>query len=485
MTKSGSQKGARVRFASPRSFGAATPAQERSIARKRRGSHRRRVAAAVLALALPISGGISAVVFAAPASAAPHNPTDAQLKAAQAKKAKAAADVGRYSALIAAADAEIVHLDGLAELAKEKYLKAIWDLNQAKIAATKAKTALTGAQQAIDTARAKYNQFIVNAYINRDGDSSGVLAASDPNVMLSRGDLLKYTNARQVNAIGDLDRATVAKSNADAAARVAVANQTTATNTANAAQQAAVSAVKGAQTQRQALAVQKISYQKSLQAAGMALTGLQSQRAAYVAWQAEQKRLAEEAARRAAAQRAAQIAAQQRQQQQNSSGGGSSNNGGGYNTPSVIGNGIWTAGKGQAAANRALQWLGERYSFAAGNYNGPTWGACVTDDAGWNDCHVFGFDCSGLAMYAWAPAGIYMPHYAASQWSYGSFHPSLNQLLPGDLLFWSSDGTVPGIHHVAIYIGNGQVVQAPQSGDVVKISYIWMDEYYGATRPGT
>jgi cell wall-associated NlpC family hydrolase len=132
-----------------------------------------------------------------------------------------------------------------------------------------------------------------------------------------------------------------------------------------------------------------------------------------------------------------------------------------------------------------LQWLGEKYSFAAGNYNGPTWGACVTSDAGWNDCHVFGFDCSGLVMYAWAPAGILMPHYAASQYYYGSFHPSLNQLMPGDLLFWSSDRTIPGIHHVAIYIGNGQVVQAPQSGDVVKISNIWSSEYYGATRPGS
>jgi cell wall-associated NlpC family hydrolase len=59
--------------------------------------------------------------------------------------------------------------------------------------------------------------------------------------------------------------------------------------------------------------------------------------------------------------------------------------------------------------------------------------------------------------------------------------------MPGDLVFWSSNGTVGGIHHVAIYIGGGNVIQAPQSGSPIQItplgSVAW--GYYGATRPLT
>lgn len=454
------------------------PAPVRSRAQVSRAGICGRFAGLLLALVTPLSIIAVPVLVAPPATAAPANPSDDQLKRAQAAKIKAAQDVGRLSGLIAAADAQIVHLDGLAELAKEKYLKAIWDLAQAKNLAAKARANVVAAQQAVDDARAKYRQFIVAAYINRGSDSGGLLVASDPNALLARGDLTNYTSSRQINAIGNLSRATVAKSNADAAARTAVQAQTNATNIAAAAQRAAARAVDSARSQRVVLAAQKASYQTQLTRAGMALTGLKDKRAAFLAWQeAERKRRAAEAAR-LAAQRRRQIEAQQNQNNASSGGGGG---GGG----AMIAGGSWSPAKGQAAANRALRWLGERYSFAAGNYDGPTWGACVTKDAGFNDCHVFGFDCSGLTMYAWAPAGILMPHYAASQYSYGNFHPSPDQLMPGDLVFWSSDGTVPGIHHVAIYIGGGQVVQAPQSGDVVKVSFLWTDEYYGATRPGS
>ena len=57
--------------------------------------------------------------------------------------------------------------------------------------------------------------------------------------------------------------------------------------------------------------------------------------------------------------------------------------------------------------------------------------------------------------------------------------------MPGDLVFWAYNTGDPGtIHHVAIYLGGGRVVQAPQSGDVVKISWMWYDGYIGAARPG-
>jgi cell wall-associated NlpC family hydrolase len=126
------------------------------------------------------------------------------------------------------------------------------------------------------------------------------------------------------------------------------------------------------------------------------------------------------------------------------------------------------------------------YAWAGGNRYGPTYGVCAGDGA-FNDCHVIGFDCSGLALYAWGNY-INMDHYAATQFSQaGSYHPSTSNLLPGDLVFWSSDGTQSGIHHVAIYIGGGNVIQAPQSGEVIQITPLDQVDwgYFGATRPLT
>jgi len=67
----------------------------------------------------------------------------------------------------------------------------------------------------------------------------------------------------------------------------------------------------------------------------------------------------------------------------------------------------------------------------------------------------------------------------------GTRHPQLTELLPGDLVFWSDDGRASGIHHVAIYIGDGNVVQAPQSGDIVRVTPLARVDsgYFGATRP--
>jgi cell wall-associated NlpC family hydrolase len=126
------------------------------------------------------------------------------------------------------------------------------------------------------------------------------------------------------------------------------------------------------------------------------------------------------------------------------------------------------------------------YAWAGGNAYGPTRGVCAGDGA-WNDCNVIGFDCSGLAMYAWGPY-LSMDHYAATQYyQAGSYHPSPGNFMPGDLLFWSSNGSVSGIHHVAIYLDGGMVVQAPESGERVTVTpwdqVSW--GYYGATRPLT
>jgi cell wall-associated NlpC family hydrolase len=95
----------------------------------------------------------------------------------------------------------------------------------------------------------------------------------------------------------------------------------------------------------------------------------------------------------------------------------------------------------------------------------------------WGGASPAGFDCSGLVMYVYAQLGISLPHFAAAQYGYGS-PVSRDQLQPGDLVFFEN------LNHVAIYIGGGQVVHAPTTGDVVKISNIsdWGSSYVGARR---
>ncbi len=88
-----------------------------------------------------------------------------------------------------------------------------------------------------------------------------------------------------------------------------------------------------------------------------------------------------------------------------------------------------------------------------------------------------GFDCSGLVAYVYAQLGITLPHYAAAQYQLGVGVPR-DQLQPGDLVFFD------GLDHVGIYIGGGQFVHAPHTGDVVKITTLaaYGGSYVGARR---
>ena len=89
-----------------------------------------------------------------------------------------------------------------------------------------------------------------------------------------------------------------------------------------------------------------------------------------------------------------------------------------------------------------------------------------------------GFDCSGLTQWAWRQAGVSLPRTAAAQ--YGAIaHVPLSDLQPGDLLFWGFGG----ISHVGMYVGGGEIVNAPQTGALVRIEAIWNGGLVGAGRP--
>ena len=87
-----------------------------------------------------------------------------------------------------------------------------------------------------------------------------------------------------------------------------------------------------------------------------------------------------------------------------------------------------------------------------------------------------GFDCSGLTTYAFAQIGVSLPHHAASQYNYGT-PVSHEDLQPADLVFFN------GLGHMGMYIGGGQFIHAPHTGDVVKISSIY-DSWYASTWVG-
>ena len=95
----------------------------------------------------------------------------------------------------------------------------------------------------------------------------------------------------------------------------------------------------------------------------------------------------------------------------------------------------------------------------------------------WGGASPSGFDCSGLASWAYAQIGKSVPHYTVAAYNAFPKVPS-SQLQPGDLVFFR------GLGHMGIYIGGGQYVHAPQTGDVVKVSSVGgRGDYVGATRP--
>jgi len=162
---------------------------------------------------------------------------------------------------------------------------------------------------------------------------------------------------------------------------------------------------------------------------------------------ARQAELQREAQARLASQQqaAGQAALVQTVQPPSGGGGGSSGGGGGTAPPPHYG----------GVVGIAMRYLGVPYV--------------------WGGASPAGFDCSGLVMYVFSQVGVSLPHNAAAQYGYGS-PVSSGDLQPGDLVFFD------GLGHVGIYIGGGQFIHAPHTGDVVKISSL--SGWYAATYVG-
>jgi len=121
------------------------------------------------------------------------------------------------------------------------------------------------------------------------------------------------------------------------------------------------------------------------------------------------------------------------------------------------------------AATVALQYLGVPYQ--------------------WGGADPLGFDCSGLCKYSYAQIGISLPHSSAAQFRLGQHIDRLRTdlLVPGDLVFFGTDGNDTMVHHVGMYIGNDQFVHAPYTGAVVRVESLsariaMRGDYVGASR---
>jgi cell wall-associated NlpC family hydrolase len=131
-------------------------------------------------------------------------------------------------------------------------------------------------------------------------------------------------------------------------------------------------------------------------------------------------------------------------------------------TPSGYTNGAIPRVYGRQATeyviNRGLAVRGTPYSWGGGNAAGASHG--IDDGAG-----TVGFDCSGLMLYMFAGVGIKLDHYSGSQYNAGRKVPS-SQMRRGDMIFYGPNAS----QHVAMYLGDGQMLEAPYTGSVVKVS---------------
>ncbi|MEO6089184.1 MAG: NlpC/P60 family protein [Umezawaea sp.] len=435
---------------------------------------------------IAVSGVVAVVVALATAGLGqaapppPSNPSDSEISAGRADADAKAARVGELTGQLTQAEARLQELTDDVAFKMELANKARVDLEAAQAEAAKAladaesaKVEADAAGKAVEDSRRDLDEFAAASYQQGStiGSISAYFGASSPEDLLARAQLLEAVSGSSLNAMDQIERSRTEKANKDSAARAAleVANQKQAAadeakQTADAAQTTAVQAQQGQAAQAALIRDNKAGVEAQLAEALGAVDGLTAQRAQYDQWVADKQREDDENARRAA--EAAAAAAVEYEEDDAPAAQPAP---GSVQAAESDGDGV------EIAIARAMAYLGTRYSWGGGNYNGPTVGirdGGVADDYG--DYYSVGFDCSGLMMYAFAGAGVYIPHYSGYQYNAGRKIP-LDQAQRGDMLFWGPGGGT----HVALYLGRGMMVEAPYSGSSVRISPV----RYGGIMP--
>jgi len=353
-----------------------------------------------------------------------------------------------------------------ADQAVEAYAQARIELTAARQRSALAESRLHREQAALTALRSSMSAVVASAY--RSGSSSEItsmVTASNPQVFLDKA--------------ASLDR--IAQ---DQAARMAAT--TTARHRLADVQAELTRDLAAQQVVEQRLSDQRSTIERTLQAQRTLLAGLKEQERRRL----EALRAAREAAARRAAVAAQQEAARQQAAQQEAA----------RQRAARQQAGRQQAGRAQAAAAARSSHRvaapapqqASHQSAASGSSGGGSPSGTAGHRAGtavaeayrklgspyqWAAAGPSRFDCSGLTMWVWAKAGVSLPHSAQAQYD-GGRHVSREQLQPGDLVFYGSP-----IHHVGIYVGNGQMISAPHTGDVVKVQNALRSDFVGAVRP--
>jgi cell wall-associated NlpC family hydrolase len=379
------------------------------------------------------------------AQAASVNPSDGQLSAAQQAANAAGQQVGQITAQLAGALSAVARARAAANIALGTFESRQADYEHAQNVAQQAAVAADTARAAQDDAQVKVAAFARASYM-QGSTSAGYAAAltSDgPQQMIERNALLAAANGRRTDVLIQM---TAAAQQATAATQAAAAARNAAATLQQQAQRdlsTATNLETAARQQAGALQTQQTQLQAQLQVAQQDLLGMRQARATAIAYQRQQAAAASYSTHASAAVLAI------------------ANRG---NSPAT-----------RTALRAALNYVGQMYAWGGGSLSGPSEG--FGPDAG-----VVGFDCSGLTRYAYAQAGISIPRVASDQYA---ALPHVSGLQPGDLVFYATDPTDPStVHHVAMYLGSDQLIEAPESGERVRVTAMrYGYEYIGAVRP--
>ncbi|WP_457035799.1 C40 family peptidase [Geodermatophilus sp. SYSU D01176] len=424
--------------------------------------------------ALVLAGLVPGTALAAPG--------EAEVAAAQAERDAAAARVGEIGAQLTRAQERVDAARRGAQIALQEYevRRAAQEEAQAvaDAAAAAAERALAelarGRDQVVAFARSSYMQGTTSP------GTAALISADGPAQLVERAALLDAAGSHRVDVVTELTALEQQAAAADDAAQVAV-------QAAGEAEDAAADALASAQEQEVSaraqaaeLADRREVLEAELAEAQEVLYGAQGAAAAAAAAEAAtaaaQARPPAPSAPSASSSSSSSASTGSSSPRSSSSSPSSSRGGSPTGTDTTAGAPTGSAVEVAIAAAKSQRGL--PYSWGGGNGNGPTYG--IPPDTG-----IYGFDCSGLTEYAYAQAGIRIGGTSREQyWRFRDRTVAAEDLQAGDLVFWGETSDYTSIYHVALYIGGGQVVQAPQSGDVVRISSMWFgSDYYGAVRP--
>ena len=410
-------------------------------------------------------------------------PSAADVRAAEARAAEAATDVAGVQAELARAAAELEAASLVAEQAAESYNAARWRLDEATETVRRARAAERRVREQIAAQRDRLAAMVAQSY-EGSGDLSAVDAVagtSDPASMMSQ--LLTFDGASaamdatlQRYAAG-ATLASVFEERAEQARerRVSLLQEAASARTTAAAAAAQAEATASAVAERRtALLARMASLQGiSVDLAERRQTAVEERR------RREAARAAARAAAQAAREAAARDAAPEDSAEQPTPGAAADPAPAPAPEPAPEPAPAPTpapspppaAAPPPPVAPEPSGGVAAAVAFAKAQIGDPYVWAAAGPDA---------WDCSGLTMAAWAAAGVSLPHYSVAQYDVAT-PISARELRPGDLLFWSANGSPSGIHHVALYVGDGMMVHAPRTGRLVSLepmSY-WPPNLFG------